>query len=395
MVVKEQQLHPVRGSLQHIDLQQVKLDEAIEAEVAIELEGAETAPGVKDGGVLEHVTREITVEALPTEIPDRIVADVSAMEINDTLQLAAVAAPSGVTFVADDPDEVTIVTLSPPRVEEEPEPEVEEETELVGEDGEAGEATPARAATRATPAGSSPCRCSAAPATAASRATASSSSGSATPGPSTPQPPQRRLRGRRGAGAALGPGAAAPKFMFFFFFVGFEVLQAELLSQRHAGELPRARRTSSAACIAEGRTGPGGPRVAVLQPQTFMNASGDSAGPARGSLKVPLDRVVVVHDEIDLPFGEIQPRLGGGLAGHNGLKSLNGASATPSSGACGSGSGGPTRPTPRSSPPTCSAVPRAPGRGRGAGRRRRRRDRAPGRAARFRGDELRTATATA
>jgi peptidyl-tRNA hydrolase, PTH1 family len=62
--------------------------------------------------------------------------------------------------------------------------------------------------------------------------------------------------------------------------------------------------------------------VAVLLPQTYMNGSGDSAGPARGSLKVPLERVVVVHDEIDLPFGEIQVRRGGGLAGHNGLKSL-------------------------------------------------------------------------
>ena len=94
-MVKEQQLHPVRGSLQHIDLQEVKLDEAIQAEVAIELEGAEDAPGVKGGGVLEHVTREVTVEALPTEIPDSIVADVSAMEINDTLQLSAVAVPDG------------------------------------------------------------------------------------------------------------------------------------------------------------------------------------------------------------------------------------------------------------------------------------------------------------
>lgn len=72
----------------------------------------------------------------------------------------------------------------------------------------------------------------------------------------------------------------------------------------------------------EGRAGQGGPRVAVLLPQTYMNASGDSAGPARGSLKVPLERVIVVHDEIDLPFGEIQVRQGGGLAGHNGLKSL-------------------------------------------------------------------------
>jgi large subunit ribosomal protein L25 len=138
VVVKDQQLHPVRGSLQHIDLQEVKLDEAIQAEVAIELEGVEIAPGVKGGGVLEHVTREITVEALPTDIPDRILVDVSSMEINDTLQLTAVEAPNGVTFMAEDPEEVTLVTLSPPRVEEEPEPEVEEETELVGEgEGEA------------------------------------------------------------------------------------------------------------------------------------------------------------------------------------------------------------------------------------------------------------------
>ena len=139
VVVKEQQLHPVREHLQHIDLQEVKLDEAIQAEVTIELEGAETAPGVKGGGVLEHVTREITVEALPTDIPERLVADVSEMEINDTVVLSAIAAPGGVKFVADDPDEVTIATLSPPRVEEEPEPAVEEETELVGEEGEAAE----------------------------------------------------------------------------------------------------------------------------------------------------------------------------------------------------------------------------------------------------------------
>jgi large subunit ribosomal protein L25 len=137
VVVKEQQLHPVRGSLQHIDLQEVRLDEAIQAEVAIELEGADISPGVKGGGVLEHVTREVTVEALPAEIPDQIVADVSAMEINDTLQLSALVVPEGVALVADDPDEVTIATLSPPRVEEEPEPAVEEETELIGEEGEA------------------------------------------------------------------------------------------------------------------------------------------------------------------------------------------------------------------------------------------------------------------
>jgi large subunit ribosomal protein L25 len=136
VVVKEAQHHPVRGSFQHLDLMQVDLTEEIQAEVAIELEGAESSPGVKGGGVLEHVTREITVEALPADIPDNIVVDVSAMEINDTLQLSAVTAPDGVKFVADEPEEITIVTLSPPRVEEVA-PEVEEETEVVGEGEEA------------------------------------------------------------------------------------------------------------------------------------------------------------------------------------------------------------------------------------------------------------------
>ena len=157
-MVKERRLHPVRGSLQHLDLQEVKLDEEIQAEVAIELEGAETAPGVKGGGVLEHVTREITVEALPAEIPEQIIADVSAMEIDKTLQLSAPAVPEGVKLVADDPEEVTIATLSPPRVEEEPEPAVEEGAELVGEEGEAApaeEGESARATNRAIPAGSS------------------------------------------------------------------------------------------------------------------------------------------------------------------------------------------------------------------------------------------------
>jgi PTH1 family peptidyl-tRNA hydrolase len=80
---------------------------------------------------------------------------------------------------------------------------------------------------------------------------------------------------------------------------------------------------------ADGRTEPGGPRVGVLLPQTFMNESGRAAGPARGALKVPLERVVAVHDEIDLTFGDVRTRLGGGLAGHNGLKSLKAGFASP------------------------------------------------------------------
>ena len=76
------------------------------------------------------------------------------------------------------------------------------------------------------------------------------------------------------------------------------------------------------AVIGEGRVAPGGPRVILLKPLTYMNESGISAGPAAGSSRIPPERIVVVHDEIDLPFGEVRARLGGGLAGHNGLKSL-------------------------------------------------------------------------
>ena len=99
--------------------------------------------------------------------------------------------------------------------------------------------------------------------------------------------------------------------------VGFEVV-AEL-SRRW--ELPKAKE-KYAGLITEGRIRPGGPRVAALLPQTFMNESGRSAGPARGALRVPLERLVAVYDEIDLPFGEIRTKLGGGAAGHNGIKSL-------------------------------------------------------------------------
>jgi large subunit ribosomal protein L25 len=143
VVVKEQQRHPVRGELLHLDLQVVRLDQAIQSEVAIELLGVEDAPGVKEGGVMEHITHEITVEALPTDIPESIAVDVSGMVIGDTLQLDSVIAPEGVTFALGEgveAEEVTIATLNPPRVEEEPEPEVEEEAELVGEDGEPIEA---------------------------------------------------------------------------------------------------------------------------------------------------------------------------------------------------------------------------------------------------------------
>jgi large subunit ribosomal protein L25 len=140
VVLKEAQRDPVRGETVHVDLLRVRLDQAIHAVVPLELTGTEDAPGVKEGGVLEQITRELNVEALPTAIPESIVHDVSEMVIGDTLLLSVVAVPDGVTLL-DDLEETVIVTLSPPRLQVEAEEEVESETELVGEgaEGEAAE----------------------------------------------------------------------------------------------------------------------------------------------------------------------------------------------------------------------------------------------------------------
>jgi len=136
-----------------------------------------------------------------------------------------------------------------------------------------------------------------------------------------------RLPGRRGGGGGgapvdwliVGLGNPGAEYKGSPHNIGFEV--AERLNQRWDLGKPKSRYRG---LLTEGRTGigPGHPRVAVLMPQTYMNEAGTSVGPARGELKVDLDHVLVIHDEIDLPFGDIRTRLGGGLAGHNGLKSL-------------------------------------------------------------------------
>ena len=130
-----------------------------------------------------------------------------------------------------------------------------------------------------------------------------------------------RRRGEEGGGKVdwlvVGLGNPEEKYSRTRHNVGFEV--AALAAKRWG--LPKAKRRY-AGLYTDGRIAPGGPRVGVLLPQTYMNDSGRSAGPARGALGVELDRLVAVHDEIDLPFGRVEVRLGGGLAGHNGLKSL-------------------------------------------------------------------------
>jgi large subunit ribosomal protein L25 len=141
-VLKDAQRHPVRGNTLHVDFLRVRLDVAITATVPLELIGGEDAPGTKEGGVLEHVTREVSIEALPTDIPERLELDVSGMQVNDTAYLSGVVAPAGVTIL-DDVEETVVATLTPPRLQAEldalEEEGIEEETGVVGE----GEAAPA------------------------------------------------------------------------------------------------------------------------------------------------------------------------------------------------------------------------------------------------------------
>src|SRR5262245_31171102 len=132
-ILKDYQVDPLRGKIEHFDLQEVRLDQPIQTSVVVELVGE--SAGAKAGGVLSQVSREIRVEALPLEVPERIELDVSEMEIGDTLRLTDLPARDGVTYL-DDPETVLATVTVPTKVEE-PEPEVEEGEEL--EEGEVPE----------------------------------------------------------------------------------------------------------------------------------------------------------------------------------------------------------------------------------------------------------------
>jgi large subunit ribosomal protein L25 len=134
VLVKDLQRHPVRGETVHVDLLRVNMAESIHTTVSLELTGADEAPGVVEGGVLNQETRELNIAALPGDIPDSITFDVSGMEMNATVTLSAVTVPDGVTLL-DDLEETVIATITPPTLEP-VEDEIETETALVGEDGE-------------------------------------------------------------------------------------------------------------------------------------------------------------------------------------------------------------------------------------------------------------------
>jgi large subunit ribosomal protein L25 len=136
-ILKDYQQDVITGRVSHIDLHQVRLDRPIQASVVVQLIGESV--GAKEGGVLSQVSREINVEALPMEIPEHIDADVTPMQIGDTLRLADIPAIAGVTFL-DDPEETVLATVTAPSVFEEPEVEEPEEGVELAEGEEAPEA---------------------------------------------------------------------------------------------------------------------------------------------------------------------------------------------------------------------------------------------------------------
>jgi large subunit ribosomal protein L25 len=142
--IKDVQHHPVRGEAVHVDLLRVRMDQAIHATVTLEFTGADEAPGVVEGGVFNQELRELHIEALPGDIPDSVVHDVSRLEMNATLTLEVVAAPAGVTLLDD--IETVIATITPPTVEP-VEEEIETETEVVGEEAAEGAEAPAEGET--------------------------------------------------------------------------------------------------------------------------------------------------------------------------------------------------------------------------------------------------------
>jgi large subunit ribosomal protein L25 len=150
-ILKDYQQDPIRGHISHIDLQEVRLDQPIQASVTVQLIGEPA--GVKEGGVLSQVQREINVEALPMEIPEHIDLDVSGMAIGDSLRLADLAPIEGVTYL-DDPEETVLASVGLPAREIEPEPEELEEGEELAEGEEPPEGAEGAAEGEAAEAGS-------------------------------------------------------------------------------------------------------------------------------------------------------------------------------------------------------------------------------------------------
>ncbi len=280
-VLKEFQQHPVSGRILHIDLQEVRLDQPITVAVSVHLIGE--SPGAKEGGILSQQIREVSVEALPMEVPEHLELDISSLAMGDALRLTDIPPIEGVTYL-DDPDTV-LVTVSAPRALE------VEEAVGRGRGGRGGSRGRGCARGRG-----------------------------------------RLLRGvmrllRRGEHASTldllvaGLGNPGREYERTRHNAGWLVVDE--LARRHGASF----RGKFSGRLAETRVAER--RIALLKPETYMNESGRSIAPAARFFKLEPGSVLVVHDDVDLELGRVQVRLGGGLAGHNGLRSVAQSLGTP------------------------------------------------------------------
>ena len=117
----------------------------------------------------------------------------------------------------------------------------------------------------------------------------------------------------------VGLGNPGPEYASHRHNVGFHIV--DLLADRIGAKFGRHRR--AAAQVAEGHLGPGGPRLVLVKPQTFMNLSGGPAAALSQFYKIPIEQIIAVHDELDIPYGQLRLKVGGGEGGHNGLRSMS------------------------------------------------------------------------
>ena len=126
-MIKDAQYHPVTEDVIHIDLMRVRRDQKMTVSIPIILEGESV--GASEGGIVTQATNTVEIECLPTDVPENLIADISALELNSAMTAVDLVLPTDVSLVS--PEETTIVTCNPPKAEVEPEPE-----EVEGEEGE-------------------------------------------------------------------------------------------------------------------------------------------------------------------------------------------------------------------------------------------------------------------
>lgn len=293
VLVRDYSYHPVSRDLLHVDFIQIKLDQEVDVEVPFVTFGK--CAGVTAGGQLRIVFRSLPIRCLPEKIPTKIEHDVTNVGLNEAVHASDLKLPEGVKVRF--PPEQTVASVVAPEREK--------------ADEAAAAAAPAAAGAKAAPAAAAKPdakkKLSEAPSFVAwvllSRA------------PRLFHFHRRVFYGTPAMYLVVGLGNPGSKYADTRHNAGFEA--CDLLAQRANAD---AYRDKFSALTSRGRFG--SEDVAFLKPQTFMNLSGQSAQPAAAFLKVPVENIVVVYDEIDLPFGEVRIKKGGGHGGHNGIRSL-------------------------------------------------------------------------